>query len=711
MGIFAARNASALLQQLGTDWLPQSSELITATAATNIPTVYIDHVTPFGCWVRVQTEDLGEFGDYFDVGVRTTAGGTTFADYTQIDGIPDTEERQYQRSTSDPMWAPMVFIDLTPNTTYYLRVRRAGSTDPNWLSGEATFTTSADPRPSLVNSPTVTAAELARVVADSDAAALLPSARGEIDVGEPTDQLYETATQAPLAQLIYEVSGLSSDETIADRQFGYAKNLYANYTLTGNPYRWAETCLADAAWLRWASLSDTEKNTIGADLMDSAEAEIAAFPRRAQDTDQWSANATHHMVNGFTAANCPDSAVAARGEAILLEGLKIFYGFWLPTLRRDHGQFAKSGGQEHDSSDYSRGTEVHWLHALHALINMGATGLSQYKAVVWNSLRSHQLYARTPTKQGALTWNDVEGDPSTFTQPYFEELSGAGADIKSILLRRLGETAQAGYAKQAASESYTTPTFWKILSANNSLASQSISGLPTAFGSKAHGYVVDRTDWSATASMVAIRAGDKHYDHAQKDSGDWCFIVNGQAQVVEYPDYVGGGGSGLYHSIPILPISPGTNQYTLTDQYATPEITQMESTAERLTVTVDLTGAYRSNRQGDSNFTSVTRKFVWLKGVDAVCIQDTVSGVAGNRISAIQTFHSVTVDSSTRASFGTVRLDVLGGTITTTAADGSTTRINCNYTGDSVITVVQAGTETVSAIAGGVQVGTEQVVF
>ncbi len=687
---------------LGTDWFGQASEMVAGdnSGSSALHSLHAEHITPYGAWLSFSNERASEYGFHPEVGWSRQP----FSNWSEIEGELFSPVRTHA-GPGEKLASPILLFDLEPSTTYYVRVR---DSDTGQLSNQLTITTRPDPRPALLGMPTHDPALLAHWQSDPTIQSRLSAARSS---------LWNGREPAPLAALIYRISGRSSDLARArDLLLGYALPYHENGDITGNFYRWANSDLADAASLLWEELSAAEQNRIAEALLSDDELPINFdyTDGRFSDTDQYQSNMAVQITNGLLQSRAPDPGIRARGEVILRAGLEKFYGMMLVSMRRDVGWNARSGGVEPDGSFYGRESEVYLLRTYWALLNAGAENLEPYWQFVWNSLKSQNLHAATPSGQGTVTFGDIEGYPAQFEEPWSQEIHSSGALLRFGLLWRQNQQDRSAYAKGFAEQYGDNSGFdyWSLVTANSAIDGRDRNDLSTAFATRSKGVVLDRTGWGANDSMLVVWCGPSDVDHKQTDDGDWAWYVDGEWLVHELPEY---NYQSEWHSIPLLQGEARSGaQYISVNTAGQASFTSFSADADRLTTTMDLLPVYNSYRQSFREYDEVTRTIVWLKTINAVVVRDVVRGneSAGARRSAIMTHKQVNLSGSNSATFGGARLDTVGASdVTVRAAPSGMSRIEVEYFGDEVITVVQEGSQPVRAINGGVSVGNEVVVF
>ncbi len=681
---------------MGTDWFGQAAERVDGDNDDGeIFDLHAEHVTPYGAWLSFASSYFNEYGYYVEAGWSRQP----FSSWGEVEGSARNFAKVHKAPGEKPRM-PLIIFDFEPNTTYYIRIRREGEND---LSNMLTITTSPDPRPALTGLPTHDSTLLAHWRGDSEIQSRIGAARAS---------LRNQYDHAPLAALIYQVTGSNADRNRArDLLFNHALPYHENNALTGNQYRWAKSYLANSASLMWSDLSSAERNRVAEALLsDDERSENLTYTSYIQDTDQYRSDAAVQITNGLLQTQAPSAAIRQRGEFILREGLRKFYGMMLVTMRRDQGWNAGSGGLEPDSSDYGRGSETYTMRAIWALLSAGASDIDPYWQYVWNSLRGQNLYAVTPSGMGSATYGDVEGYPAQFDEPWSEEIYTRGPSMKFGLLWRMDKPVRAAYAKGFIELGGGDDGYWALATANAGVNGRDRNDLTTTYATRSKGVVFDRTGWGNNDSMLSIWCGPGDIDHKQPDDGDWAWYVNGEWMVHELPEY---SHQSQWHSTPILPGTGGRAQYSSNDTAGQASFTSFDATADRLTVSMDLLPVYNSYRQGFRGYQEVTRTIVWLKGINAVVVRDLVrgEGVSGTRKSAIMTDKNVSI-TGLSATFGGATLDTVGASrIRTSNAPNGMTRIEVEYAGDEIITVVQEGSLAVNAVAGGVRVGNQTVTF
>ena len=619
----------------------------------------VEHVTPYGAWVDLTSPDDSTWGWRVAVAWSTDPAELTTpagfqAAYDRGDAVEVTVEARFGEALAWPIW----ITALEPATSYWLAATRV-----NWdglderLSPLVAITTAPAPpvapatgHPRVWTTPAQVAA-LANLRTGGDARwwtwENLMRPRAHQAAVDP-DSVYRARDYCTTAALLYRVGGQAADLTDAVALLQLNVDYWEQHEVDGDAYRWEDAQLGACLDLLWPDLAVADRERAALAFLDDDERHIASDPPRARDTDEYVSSIRNWLVHGLTlcGAGGVGPAIAARGCAVLEQGLRSWYGAQLVKARREQGVWAQCGGFLPDGTDYGQGTATYWLQSALALANAG-DDLADIGPFLRHLLQAEVLNLLTPTGLGYATAGDVEDFSYNFgVEPNSFQLETADAGLLVLaagVLDAAGDAEAAAWARWLARTAYPDDVdragFFRLLFDHTAEpGADHRQSLAPAFLDSGTGVLYDRTSWSPNASFLVLRGGWNGPDHSHGDVGHFQLFRRGRWITHEAIGYDGPASTGAGHNVPLLALSDDPaddlDQFRFEPVGRRDRLVRASSGAFHAAVVADLTGAYTSYHLDSRRWQLVQRQLVWLKDAaedssDVVLLLDRVEPAAG----------------------------------------------------------------------------------
>lgn len=562
-------------------------------------------ITPYGAWF----EHLAEGSRYRPTILWSTQPFSTEQQAQFSDEWPIRQKQQAGQWT-----APYFTLQMQPDTTYYVRVKRN-----NTLTAMLQIRT----RP-LVEFRShefgVSASTLAQLKQAYQA--------GEMDRWLPIFRARAGRTYAGTfgarfafaAALLYRISELPSDRENAMARWANAVQEKDGVGESNSSYRYKSSHLSLSTALLWEELSPSQRNEALLALIDDDEQDVnLTVP--LDDTDRHIASTHIQLTSGFLAAAPGVPAdLRARFDAVYEVGLKNWEGVFKAKMRLDSRKYGISGGSMDDGTDYGVGTAFHWLEVLWAYEQMGSPETARYAPWIRNHIRQ-KIHQVVPDGSGRFSYGDVEsGDRANNGSTY--ESDWSMNMLLAYFANRYGYTEEANHLYHMMDLYNGEPT--DDIGGYELLEHSAIAGagrIPLDYVDSGLGIVYSRTDWGLNASALMALFGWRGVHHHQEDRGHVSWWADGGWKLHETPHYGYDSSEGL-HNVP-----PGQFGWGDTESGFSPMIQYLTSPGI-LSLTMDLTEGYRNSDDEIFPYQSVTRSVVWDKTSNQLTVRDSFQGGA-----------------------------------------------------------------------------------